>query len=204
MHALRMLLLVLLAMPVLHTQAQQRAIVQLGPNYYVAGPPSQEIQFIAASQRCQNWCWAACIQMVLNYHGLYVTQEQVVQKVYGGLPCLPGNAQHILAGLSGWAPDARGRYSQIYAQHGVWGGPDIVDNLSRRWPIIVGLQNPEGGGHAYVLTAIFYSVDAWNNPLIDKVVLRNPWPSSPSREEMSWQEFVSRQPQFFKVWVNRL
>ncbi|MCB0742152.1 MAG: C39 family peptidase, partial [Chitinophagaceae bacterium] len=165
---------------------------------------SNEINFIAAKQRCPNWCWAACAQMVLNYHGLYVTQEQIVQKIYGGLPCKPGNAQQIMAALSGWAPDTRGRYSQIYSQYGVYSGADIVDKLSRKWPIIVGLQNPNGGGHAYVLTAIYYSVDQMNNPIIDQVVLRNPWPTSPSKEFMKWNVFLSRKPQFFKVWVNRL
>jgi len=182
----------------------QRSIKQLGQNYFVAGPPSYEVQYIASTQRCQNWCWAACAQMVLNYHGLNVSQEQIVQKIYGGLPCKPGNANQIMNALSGWAPDTRGRYSQIYSQYGVYNGSDIVDQLSRKWPIIVGLDNPSGGGHAYVLTAIYYSVDQWNNPIIDKVVLRNPWPKSPSKEYMNWSTFVSRNPKFFKVWVNRL
>jgi len=184
--------------------SSQRAITQLGPNYFVAGPPSTEIQDIAASQNCENWCWAACIQMVLNYHGLYVTQEQVVQRVYGDLPCLPGNASQIMGALSGWAPDMRGRYSEIYSQYGVYNGVDVVDQLSRRWPIIVGLTMPEGGGHAYLLTAIYYSTDQWNNPIIDKVILRNPWPEAESREEMDWNTFIYRNPQFFKVWVNQL
>ncbi|MCB0452418.1 MAG: C39 family peptidase [Aequorivita sp.] len=179
----------------------QRAITQLGQNYFVAGPPSNEIQYIASTQRCQNWCWATCVQMVLNYHGLYVQQEQIVRKIYGGLPCRTGNAQNIMNALSGWAPDSRGRYSQIYSQYGVYNGSDIVDQLSRRWPIIVGLR---GEGHAYVLTAIYYSVDQFNNPIIDKVVLRDPWPTNPSRKEMRWNTFLSKQPEFFKVWVNRL
>jgi len=180
----------------------QRAIKQLGQNYFVAGPPSNKIQYIASKQRCQNWCWATCVQMVLNYHGLYVQQEQVVQKVYGlPLPCKTGNAQHIMKALSGWAPDSRGRFSQIYSQYGVYNGSDIVDQLSRRWPIIVGLRQE---GHAYVLTAIYYSVDQWNNPIIDKVVLRDPWPTNPSRKVMSWNTFLAKQPEFFKVWINRL
>ena len=49
-----------------------------------------------------------------------------------------------------------------------------------------------------------YSVDNWNNPIIDKVVLRDPWPNNPSRVEMRWNTFLSRNPEFFKVWVNRL
>lgn len=182
--------------------AQERAIKQLGQNYFVAGSLTEDINRIAAKQECQNWCWAASIEMVLKYHGLFVNQEQIVQKVYGlPLPCRTGNAQHIMNALSGWAPDSRGRFSQIYSQYGVYNGSDVVDQLSRRWPIIVGLR---GEGHAYVLTAIYYSVDQFNNPIIDKVVLRDPWPTNPSRKEMNWNTFISNQPEFFKVWVNRL
>ena len=138
---------------------------------------------------------------VLNYHGLYVEQEDIVQKVYGALHCKTGNAQHIMNALSGWAPDSRGRYSQIHAQHGVYNGSDIVDQLSRKWPIIVGLRQE---GHMYVLTAIYYSVDNWNNPIIDKVVLRDPWPTNRSKKTMNWNTFLLKQPEFFKVWINRL
>lgn len=187
-----------------NVSSAQRSISQLGPNYFVAGPSSVEINMYAATQNCMNWCWAACVQMVLNYHGLYVSQEQVVQKIYGSLPCNTGNGYQLMQALSGWAPNTRGGYSQIYSQQGVWNGPDIVDQLSRRWPIIVGLQNQGSVGHAYVLTAIYYSVDNWNNPIIDKVVLRDPWPNNPSRVEMRWSTFLSRNPEFFKVWVNRL
>jgi hypothetical protein len=185
-------------------------IQQLGPNYFVAGIPTAEFEFFAApqflgKQRQSNWCWAACVQMVLNYHGLYVSQEQVVQRIYGTLIDRPAGPQQILNALSGWAPDVRGRYSAIHTQYGVYSASDIVSNLSFKWPIIVGLQNPTLRiGHAYVLTAIYYSVDAYNNPIVHKVALRDPWPKSPSRQELSWQQFLARQPQFFKVWVQRL
>jgi papain like cysteine protease AvrRpt2 len=204
MKTLKPFLIILLIYSFIPQVHAQRSIEQIGNNYYVAGIPSDEISSVAAKQECPNWCWAACIQMVLQYHGLYVDQKEVVQRVYGGLPCLTGNGQQIMQALTGWAPDVRGRYSKIYGQHGVWSSGDIVDQLSRRWPIIVGLQNPGGGGHAWVLTAVYYSLDPMDNPVIDKVALRNPWPGSPSREEMSWTEFMNRNPEFFKVWVNRL
>ncbi|MBC8753839.1 C39 family peptidase [Kordia sp. YSTF-M3] len=180
----------------------QTAIKKLNTNYYVAGPTSTEFQSIVSTQRCQNWCWATCVQMVLNYHGLYVQQEQIVGKVYGrSLPCKTGNAQHIMRSLTGWAPDARGRFSQIYAKYGVYNSADIVDQLSRKWPIIVGLRQE---GHCYVLTAVYFSYDRYDNPIIDKVVLRDPWPLSPSRKVMNWNTFLAKQPEFFKVWVNRM
>jgi len=53
------------------------------------------------------WYWAASIQMVLNYHGLYVTQEQIVQRVFGLPLDTPAYLQHILYALTGWAPGHR-------------------------------------------------------------------------------------------------
>jgi hypothetical protein len=53
--------------------------------------------------------------MVLNCHGLYITQEQIVQKVFGGLYDAPAYLNQILCALTGWAPDTRGPLSAIHA-----------------------------------------------------------------------------------------
>lgn len=202
-------LLILCLTILLSDLAFGQSIIQLGPNYFSAGVPSQEFEFYSAAehsgrQRQTNWCWAACVQMVLNYHGLYVTQEQVVQKIYGNLVDQPAGQQQIMNALSGWAPNYQGRISQIYCQSGFTSINDITNNLAYKWPLIVGLRNPQGGiGHAYVLTAIYYSTDMYNNTIPNKVVLRDPWPGSPSRQEMSWYEFSNRVMMAFKVWVTR-
>jgi len=184
---------------------EAQSISQLGPNYYVAGVPSIDFYEVAeiGSQRCPEWCWAACSQMILNYHGLYVTQEQVVTKIFGSLQCLSASTNDILNALSGWAPDMRGSYSTIHSEEGTYGPDDLVKILSYRWPLLVCLKNPDGTGHAEVLTAVYYATDAGNNALIDKVVLRDPWPYNPSRQEMSWAEFTSRIQDIIRVWVVR-
>jgi hypothetical protein len=182
---------------------------QWGPNYFVAGVFSGEFEFFAAPQqqgrqRQQNWCWAATTQMVLNYHGLYVTQEQVVTRIFGKLVDSPAEPKQILTALSGWAPDTRGRFSQIFANTYLLQGSDLVRDLAFKWPLIVGLKQPGQIGHAYVLTAVFYAVGQQNEPIFDKVVLRDPWPGNPSRIEMPWQEFQSRVLFLARVYVNRL
>src|SRR5262245_47098196 len=98
------------------TAGSRADILQIGPNSYIAGIQTREFQYFAAPevagrQRQQNWCWAACVQMVLNYHGLYVTQEQVVQRIFGQQADSPADENRILTALSGWAPDIRGRFS---------------------------------------------------------------------------------------------
>lgn len=186
-----------------------QSIQQLGQNYFVAGIPTNEFEYFVAPnmngrQRQSNWCWAACTQMVLNYHGLYVSQEQVVARIYGGLVDQPANDYQIREALSGWAPNVYGGSSYIYCQSGLNSINEITQNLAYKWPLIVGLRSPNGGtGHAYVLTAIYYSLDWNNNTIPDKVVLRDPWPSSNSRQEMSWYEFSNRLGAVFKVWVSR-
>lgn len=192
-----------LLVPEFHAQSIER----LGPNHFVAGIPSPEFEYFAAPrvqgrQRQANWCWAATVQMVLNYHGLYVSQEQIVHRIYGDLVDRPARPNQILQALTGWAPDVRGRFSSIYATPYVIRGSDIVRDLAARWPIIVGLHG-DPIGHAYVLTGVYYSVDPYNEPVFDRVVLRDPWPASPSRQEMSWADFERRLRFTARVYVQR-
>jgi hypothetical protein len=47
-----------------------QSIQQLGPNYFVAGIPTNEFnawaaESVSGNQRQANWCWAACSQVVL-------------------------------------------------------------------------------------------------------------------------------------------
>ncbi len=183
-------------------------IYNLGPGLWAAAVPSDEFDFFAAPrfegrQHQQNWCWAACVQMTLNYHGLRVTQEEVVQRVFGRQVDAPGSPEMILTALSGWAPDQRGRFSAIHASPYVMRGSDIVRDLAHRWPLIVGLSERRGG-HAYVLTAVEYSVDPRNNePIFHGVVLRDPWPGRRSRVKLDWATFERKLTFMARVSVTR-
>ena len=71
-------------------------------------------------------------------------------------------------------------------------GSDIVADLAYHWPLIVGFKTNQGIGHACVLTAVCYTVNQYNNePIFQSVVIRDPWPSSQSRNIMSWKQFVN-------------
>ena len=69
----RAVILSLLGFLVVLNVSTVRADVQrLGPNLFAAGVPSDQFEFFAAAsqagrQRQSNWCWAASVQMVLNY-----------------------------------------------------------------------------------------------------------------------------------------
>lgn len=205
-----------LSLVLFHTFSNGQSCIQIQPNFFSCGVPTYEFDYMRAisvnggSQVQSNWCWAACIQMVLNYHGLYVSQMDVVTKIYGS-PYVnqPANEEQILTALSGWAPDVRGRFSQINAYGGYTSLEEIINGLSAKWPLIVGMSNPDGGvGHAYVLTAINYSYeyDYYGNiigAVPDIVVLRDPWPGNQSRQEFTWSEFQERCFMAVKIWVTR-
>lgn len=183
----------LLAGPV-HAQT----VVELRPGYYCAGIPSEEFEYYVApetagKQRQSNWCWAACIQMILNYHGVRVTQEQIVRRVFGTLVDSPAGPDAVLAALSGWAVTSKGKNVMISATPFIFSGSEIVYDLAYHWPLIIGLSTPDVLGHACVLTAVSYTVDPYSNqPIFQSVVIRDPWPGRQSRIEMPWMEFYRR------------
>jgi hypothetical protein len=182
---------------------QQTSITQIGPNTFEAGIPTLSFYQVAlwGQQRCPEWCWAASCQMVLNYYGLPVSQEQIVERIYGQLICDPANDQQILQALSGWAPNYSGGTSTVYSEDGLGSISDLVTNLAYYKPLIVAMNNPDGSGHAMVLTGIRYSVDQFNNIIPISVVLRDPWPLNQSRQEWSWDEFNGRIRNVFRVWI---
>lgn len=179
--------------------------------YYVAGVPTEEFVHFAAPegagrQKMENWCWAACIQMVLNYHGLYVDQKDVVSRVFGGAVDRPANGQQIMQALTGWAPDSRGRRSKIYADDYNLDPTTVINDLDRKWPLIVGLAGARGAatGHAYVMTAVYFSKGPNGVPIIHRVVLRDPFPGYPSRIELDAGEFGQRLQFATRVYVERM
>ena len=162
-------------------------MVQTGPNTYMAGVPT--LQFQQASQKSTNWCWAASIEMVLKYHGLNVTQESMVQKIHGSLVDKIGDPWQILRALTGSGPNAVGRMSQIYAEGYTGLYPYFIQDLINGYPLIVGLNYGTQIGHAVVLTAVTYSTDMFGRQYPLSVVIRDPWPSNPPRQEIPFPIF---------------
>lgn len=210
MRLARLVSLLLILTPAVHG-----AVWTIGPNSYIAGVPTDKFRYSAAPevegrQRQENWCWAACVQMVLNFHGLCVNQEQVVQRIYGQQVNRPATNAQILTALSGWAPDECGRPAAITASPYAW-DEAVIDDLAYDWPLIVGLDNKDGSGHAYVLTAVqfhndtyvqgytrrfwlgrWYSVPVYaQRPVFDYVYLRDPWPSNASKQTIAYSDFKS-------------
>lgn len=147
------------------------------------GMPAVEMDYVAAAQGNSQWCWAAAIQMVLGYHGVGITQQQIVARSYGtdwwgNLPDWPGSFEVITRNLNNWSIDNYGQRYAVGADLN-WGAPPpmvLIEELQNGRPMIIGYQSGPASGHAVVLTAATYSLTAYG-PVIHTVTVRDPWPS---------------------------
>ncbi len=135
------------------------------------------------AQRNSNWCWAASIQMIFNYYGVDIAQEDIVARSYGtdrygSLPNWTGNFEVITNNLNNWNIDRRGRSYTVGAslQYGAPNAAYLVQELSAQRPVLVGYNSGNGGGHAVVITALSY-IQTPYGPQIQTIIVRDPWPS---------------------------
>lgn len=153
------------------------------PQPQYVGIPSAEMNYFAAAQKNSQWCWAASIQMVLNYYGVAILQEQIVARTYGTdpygrLPDKPGGFQEITANLNNWSIDNRGQLYTVSASMyaGVPTPTILIQELRQKRPIIVGYRSGPKSAHAVVITAASF-IPSLQGPIIVSVVVRDPWPS---------------------------
>ncbi len=147
------------------------------------GIPAGKLYYVAAPQRKSQWCWAASIQMVLNYYGVAINQEDIVARTYGAdwcgkLPDWPGSFQAVTANLNNWSIDNLGQQYMVQANLFV-GAPRVdilLHELSQGFPLIIGYHCAPQCGHAVVVTAASY-IQGANGPIIQSIVVRDPWPS---------------------------
>lgn len=148
------------------------------------GIPSGAMDFVAAAQQGSQWSWAATIQMVLGYHGVAITQQQIVARTYGtdvwgNLPDWGGSIEAITANLNNWSFD---NYGQRYAVAATlnWGAPApdvLIEELRNQSPVIISYRTGPNFGRAVVVTAATFSRTMLGT-VIHSVVVRDPWPSA--------------------------
>lgn len=166
--------------------------------YWAAIKTTNFSDFIAR-QRDTNWCWAACTQMVLNYQGVNVTQEEIVERVFGAKENNPAGAKEIVKGASGWYVNGH----QINAGYDYPLSPQkLINDLVSKYPLIIGLRMPgQNIGHAYVLTGIGFNKNG-DAVYPQKVILRDPWPENESRIILTWSNFSDRVHTIVHVYPN--
>lgn len=162
---------------------------------YCAAVKTDRFVEYAATQQNENWCWAACIEMVLHYQGVNVSQTEIVTSVFGYAADCGGTAQNMVKAINSNGRNYRAHYETPSTKSKL----SFVDDLAKKYPLIVGLDMPDQScGHAYVLTGVVFSTDTYGHDVYPtKVILRNPWPFTSNqhkarREELDWSDFISR------------
>lgn len=155
----------------------------LAQKIYYVGIPGTKLNYVSATQEKAQWCWAASIQMVLNYYNIDINQRQIVERtygknIYGELPNWAASVQTIHSNLNNWSVDNKGKNYIVNAQFGT-GAPEpffLIQELSQHRPVIIGYQS-DFGGHAVVVTALSYYKTAMG-PVIRSIIVRDPLPGN--------------------------
>lgn len=151
---------------------------------------SDYMEYCFHRQYKDNWCWAACVQMVLDYYGLEVSQSSIVEQAYGDDCDFTANKNDIINALNGWRVNGhtvRASYERYK------NAKTLIDAITSGKPLIIGLNEKyTSTGHAYVLTHIFFTKDNNSNMTPTRVVVINPANSGDLEESLDWSEFYKR------------
>jgi hypothetical protein len=146
-----------------------------------------------AFQELPQWCWAASVSMIFKYYGYEVSQQQIVEAVYGATVNLPALAGAMISQqLNREWVDARGRRFRstmqglFDADAGVLtlNNQEIVQALASERPFLLGNTT-----HAVVLTAVGYFATPMG-PNIFNIGVLDPWPGIGMRGAQSPAELV--------------
>ena len=158
-------------------------------------------------QRCNDWCWAACIQAVFSLQGRETAQEWAVEKIFGSSKCRPdgdgATPAQIIRAINGEWIDQYGFKFQAGAQ----ALPDAALIVSTSVPgqggslatdaatqlffndgakqLVSDLErgNPliiGAVGHATVLTEANYVKHRSGSIRLTELIVRDPWGDSPN------------------------
>lgn len=185
----KILLAFLLFSPFLSYAQRYGSIVRIDGTISVARV-NDYMEYCLHRQYKDNWCWAACVQMVLDYYGLNVSQSKIVERAYGDYSDFTANKEDIIDAIDGWLISGsivRATYEKYKS------AKTLIDAMTKGTPLIIGLNERYASvGHAYVLTHIFFSRDNYGNMTPTRVVVLNPANSGDLEESLDWSEFYKR------------
>jgi hypothetical protein len=150
---------------------------------YNVGIDSQYMNHFVHAQKRDQLCWAASIQTILKFYGIFVSQEDIVIRTFGiqpdgFIPNWGANYQQIHYHLNNWDYKIGNQEFQLRASFGE-GAPNIrwlIQELIEQRPILIGYHVNPGVGHAVVITAVDFFVKN-GDWIVTKIVVRDPFPS---------------------------
>lgn len=134
-----------------------------------------------------NWCWAACAQMVLAYYKVSMSQRAIAKQVTGSTKDLGASANEMVAALDGFQ---KGRHQLRCWADTLINLRDVIGEIQHGHPLIIGMEF-QGRQHAMVLTEIHFQKDAAHAEKINPtaVVLLDPSRRYLRKRAFTWPEF---------------
>jgi hypothetical protein len=187
----------------------------------------ERVKMETARQRCNDWCWAACIQAVFSLQGRETAQEWAVEKIFGSSKCQPdgpgGTVDQVVRAINGEWIDQYGFKFQADAQAlpnvalivstgapgpgGSWATDTATrmffDDGAKQLVSELDRGNPliiGAVGHATVLTAATYIKDSSGYIRLTELIVRDPWGDSPNLRKLTAEE-VSGAFFVVRAWV---
>ncbi len=148
-----------------------------------------------ARQEGTEWCWAACVSAVFQFHGRTVAQARIVERLFGAAVNAGASGHQVADTIRGRWQEDNGRAFDAGAEvlwdtQNSFGRPDsaaqAANELAAGNPLIVGAL-----GHATVLTAMSYYVDISGRYQVAALTIRDPWPGRPNRRSLSPEEALA-------------
>lgn len=184
--------LVTLILFTVFTYAQNKNIIRIATNTYQVSIQISTFRFQKAMQSGGSLStYAACLQMILDYNGFNVTQDQVLSTA----PDASTKPDDFLLNISMARTSLWGRSAHIDCNTINVNEDLIFDELSANRPIILS-RNGSSGETASIITAMSYNIrfDAGGNqtgitPV--NVTVRDPASGAPSVKIINWADFSS-------------
>lgn len=175
-------------------------------HYYFAGfdNESHESQWLKKKQKDSNWCWAACMQMILRSHDIKVSQRELVKQAFDKVVNQKLHSQAIVSTFNNQL--YKGESDSIFrlrVRRKQCDEREIINHLHNKRPLMVGLKSYHDEGHTYVLRAVYFVQNIQGKIWIDRVLLVDPSPTEPFVKVMEWSEFLRFVPEYFVVHVEK-
>jgi Papain-like cysteine protease AvrRpt2 len=142
------------------------------------GIPTAEFNFVSAAQLRTEWCWAASVQMILNWYDIPVKQSDVVGRIYGRTVDRAATEDAITRALSGTAYTRRNEKIRLHAERrrGLPPTNFLVDELGKRHPMMITFRSTRTMLHAVVVTSAEYEHNANGGVHVTALTFRDPNP----------------------------
>jgi len=152
-----------------------------------------------ADQKRPDLCWAASMETILKYYGINITQCEILSlldmtckssgsliathdQIYSAMYALPINKGRVM-------------YATLDTR-----GIDIVEDMKKNRPIMIGLKGEGQVGHIYVIKRALFYLNKKDFPIFESFELVDPWPGREKIVKMNADEVARKITFTMRSW----